>query len=117
MSEELKRKAPATSPIWSAPAHGYALEKCGRCGTKLELVRPGKHQCNYCESPADYFAVYVQRGPKARANFLCHVHTRGGRFNALRVARNHGHKLPRWSYAARVGKDGYFAALAKAFSA
>ena len=22
---------------------------CTRCGEELELVRPGKHQCNWCE--------------------------------------------------------------------
>ena len=23
--------------------------ECGECGRPLELVRPGKHQCNYCD--------------------------------------------------------------------
>ena len=26
---------------------------CGECGNLLELVRPGKHQCNYCEEKED----------------------------------------------------------------
>lgn len=26
---------------------------CGECGGVLELVRPGKHQCNYCEEKED----------------------------------------------------------------
>lgn len=25
-------------------------ETCSRCGYELELVRPGKHQCNHCET-------------------------------------------------------------------
>ena len=92
------------------------IETCGHCGHALELVRPGKSQCVRCEyDQPDYYAVYIKRGPKARASFLTHVCTRGGRDRALRVARQEGHKLPRWSYAVRVGKEGYFAALRQSF--
>lgn len=66
---------------------------------------------------ADYYAVYVQRGPKARANFLLHVNTTGGKAKALKIARDQGHKLPRWSYAVRVGKEGYYKALRQSFFA
>jgi len=99
---------------------GYAGEECascGRCGRRLELVRPGRHQCNYCERAPDYYAVYVQRGPKDRPNFLLHVCTIGGKAKALKIARDQGHKLPRWSFAVRVGKEGYYEAIKKAFSA
>lgn len=92
------------------------VESCMICGYELEEVRPGKHQCNHCEIERDYFAVYVQRAAKARGSFLLHVHAKG-RFDALRIARQHGHKLPRWSYAVRIGKEGYYAALRQAFRA
>lgn len=81
----------------------------------MTLVRPGKHQCDYCETPPDYFAVYSQKAPKAHPLFLCHVQARGKK-DALRIARAHGLTIPRWSYAVRIGKQGYYAALAKAFN-
>jgi len=65
---------------------------------------------------SDYFAVYVQRSAKDRGNFLLHVHAKS-KADALRIARAHGHTLPRWSYAVRIGKSGYFDALRRAFRA
>ncbi|MFT4175036.1 MAG: hypothetical protein QM627_00125 [Luteolibacter sp.] len=65
---------------------------------------------------SDYYAVYVQRAAKARGRFLLHVHAKG-KSDALRIARAHGHKLPRWSYAVHVGKAGYYAALRAVFPA
>jgi len=89
-------------------------ETCLICGHELELVRPGRHQCNHCEIEPDYFAVYCQRGPKVRAGFLTNVLAKG-KTDALRIARAHGHKLPRWSYAVHIGKRGYYDALRQAF--
>ena len=40
----------------------------------------------------DYYAVYVRRNPKNRANFLLHVHAKD-KPDALRITRAHGHKL------------------------
>ncbi len=36
--------------------------KCAECGNKLTLVRPGKHQCDYCEGMAacHQFGLCVQ---------------------------------------------------------
>jgi len=44
---------------WTGPHFDKAYERgywdaynqphCGDCGNPLELVRPGKHQCNHCE--------------------------------------------------------------------
>jgi len=62
----------------------------------------------------DYYAVYCKRGPKDRGGFLTNVLAKG-QADALRIARAHGHKLPRWSYAVHIGKDGYYAALRHAF--
>lgn len=62
----------------------------------------------------DYFAVYVKRSPKSQANFLVNVQSKSAS-DALRIARDHGHKIPRGSYAVRIGKEGYFSALRRAF--
>jgi hypothetical protein len=62
------------------------------------------------EPTSDYYAVYVQRTAKASGRFLLHVHAKS-KADALRIARAHGHQLPRWSYARHVGRAGYFAAL------
>jgi hypothetical protein len=37
--------------------------KCGTCSNKLTLVRPGKHQCDYCEGMAacNHFGLCVQK--------------------------------------------------------
>jgi hypothetical protein len=63
---------------------------------------------------ADYYAVYVKRSAKLKGNFLLHAHAKS-EGDALRIARAHGHQLPRWSYAVRVGREGYFPALRQAF--
>lgn len=95
---------------------GEPRETCLICGHALQLVRPGKHQCNHCEIEPDYYAVYVQRSSKARGSFLLNVLAKG-KADALRIARAHGHKLPRWSYASHIGKRGYYAALRSVFPA
>ncbi len=56
----------------------------------------------------DYFAVY---GPKG---FKCNVLAISGR-DALRIARDQGLTIPRGSTAHRIGRAGYFRALALAF--
>jgi hypothetical protein len=110
-------KNTATLYKGSPSSTGYApRETCLLCGHELQLVRPGKNQCNHCEIEPDYFAVYVQRSAKARGSFLLNVLARG-KADALRIARNHGHKLPRWSYATHIGKAGYYAALRAVFRA
>jgi len=67
-------------------------------------------------STSDYYAVYVCRSAKAGGRFLMHAYAKSKR-DALRIARDQGHQLPRWSYAQLVGKTGYFAALQWAFRA
>jgi hypothetical protein len=64
----------------------------------------------------DYYAVYVQRAAKGYGCFLLNVLAKG-KSDAMRIARAHGHNLPRWSYAVHIGKTGYYAALRKAFRA
>ena len=79
-------------------------------------------QCqNMCDAlnemeKSDYFAVYVKRSAKDRGSFLLNVLAKG-KSDALRIARQHGHKLPRWSYAVHIGRDGYFNSLRRAFPA
>ena len=39
-------------PVLETPSgddYEDALHTCGVCGHPLQLVRPGKYQCNYCE--------------------------------------------------------------------
>lgn len=81
---------------------------------KLKLPAKLLQEHDQRETEPDYFAVYVQRAAKARGSFLLNVLARG-KADALRIARNHGHQLPRWSYAVHIGKEGYFAALRSAF--
>ena len=66
------------------------------------------------EIPNDYYSVYVKRKPKDRGNFLCNVLAKSTS-DAMRIARAHGHTLPRGSYSVRIGKEGYYAALRYAF--
>ena len=87
----------------------------------MEMTTMNKSRCQeLCDAlnavESDYFAVYVQTSAKAHPKFLLHAHAKG-KSDAMRIARQHGHNLPRWSFAVRVGKSGYFAALRKAFGA
>lgn len=61
----------------------------------------------------DYFAVMRCRG-KDRFTFVCHASAKS-EAEAVKIARRHGFKLPRGSYATRIGRAGYFAALSHAF--
>lgn len=65
----------------------------------------------------DYYAVYIRRGPKDQGRFLSHVYTSRGKQGALNAVRREGHKLPRWSYAVRIGKEGYYSSLRREFLA
>lgn len=60
----------------------------------------------------DYYAVMRAVGKSVR--FVCHVLAVDAA-EAMKTARHHGFKLPRGSYASRVGRRGYFSALAAAF--
>lgn len=69
----------------------------------------------------DYYAVYRPRAgsPTGRKKnvsyvFLCHVVARDQK-HAMKITRDQGHRLPRGSYATRIGREGYYAALRQAF--
>jgi hypothetical protein len=64
--------------------------------------------------PPDYYAIYVVRSARARPSFLCNILAKG-KAEALKGARKHGFKLPRWSFACRIGREGYFAKLKHEF--
>ena len=82
---------------------------------KSQTQAPDLSAPTHCSpSVADYYAVYVKRDPKDRGNFLTNVMAKGAK-DAIRIARDHGHKLPRWSFALHIGREGYFRALASAF--
>ena len=61
----------------------------------------------------DYFAIYRPLGK--RASHLCNVRAYSPA-DAMRVTRQ-SHKLPRGSFARRIGREGYFAMLRKVFGA
>lgn len=64
-------------------------------------------------STLDYYAVNVASG-KRGYTFLCNVLASSEK-DAMRIARNHGLKLPRGSFARHIGRQGYFASLRLAF--
>jgi hypothetical protein len=61
----------------------------------------------------DYYAVNVASGKRCYS-LLCNVLAESEK-DAMRIARNHGFKLPRGSFARHIGRQGYFAALRLAF--
>lgn len=66
------------------------------------------------ESPYDYFAVHNPQTKGRWDTFVANVRARSKK-EALTAARGHGLKLERGATATRIGKEGYFAALKKAF--
>ena len=61
----------------------------------------------------DYFAVNRCVGKKTYRH-LCNVRAKD-EAHAMKIARNQGFQLPRGSYATRIGRAGYYAALRSVF--
>ena len=64
----------------------------------------------------DYYAVYRRENgrPNSPSTFVANVFAKD-RSAALRTARSHGLSINRHSYAIHIGREGYFAALRRAF--
>lgn len=62
----------------------------------------------------DYYSIHIKRSPKAWPYHLCNVFAKS-KADAMRLARDTFGKLPKWTSASRIGKEGYYNHLRSAF--